>query len=76
MILKPLVDVQLIPQVEGLVDLLQKETGPFLSPPLSPPAGASNNRTSSTSQLYKLEIKAAIGAAPAAPLKIGVAVKA
>merc|ERR1719319_1002377 len=26
-------------EVEGLVDLLQKETGPFLSPPLSPPAG-------------------------------------
>ena len=26
-------------EVEGLVDLLQKEPGPFRSPPLSPPDG-------------------------------------
>ena len=28
-------------QVEGLVDLLQKEPGPFKSPPMSPPDGKS-----------------------------------
>ena len=36
-----------IGQVEGLVDLLQKEPGPFKSPPLSPPDGnlSSNSET-------------------------------
>jgi len=34
-------------EVEGLVDLLQKEPGPFKSPPLSPPDGnlSSNSKT-------------------------------
>ena len=35
-------------EVEGLVDLLQKEPGPFRSPPLSPPDGMTVRQANST----------------------------
>ena len=34
-------------EVEGLVDLLQKEPGPFRSPPLSPPDGLTVHQANS-----------------------------
>jgi hypothetical protein len=34
-------------EVEGLVDLLQKEPGPFRSPPLSPPDGITMRQANS-----------------------------
>ena len=37
-------------EVEGLVDLLQKEPGPFKSPPLSPPDGITVRQANSLKQ--------------------------
>ena len=38
-------------EVEGLVDLLQKEPGPFKSPPLSPPDGIALRQAANNSSL-------------------------
>ena len=42
-------------EVEGLVDLLQKEPGPFRSPPLSPPDGLTVRQANSLKQAVGLD---------------------
>ena len=49
-------------EVEGLVDLLQKEPGPFRSPPLSPPDGLTVRQANSLKQAVGLDRPGQAGA--------------